>query len=155
MLFLGQLTCVKRVRLRTITVSVILLGVIFLVYQVMISSRITDDDNQNTHDKSLKLEQNPAIKDHLVSNNFPVPTIKGILPNDNKYIPNINGNIFCSMDSIEIDVSKINDDYCDCPADGMDEPGTSACRNGRFYCNYQPNMKHCKYYISLPYTIYI
>jgi hypothetical protein len=31
--------------------------------------------------------------------------------------------------------SRINDDYCDCVESGVDEPGTSACSNGRFYCN--------------------
>jgi len=28
----------------------------------------------------------------------------------------------------------INDDYCDCPQSGLDEPGTSACKTGKFYC---------------------
>lgn len=39
----------------------------------------------------------------------------------------------CLDGSLLIPFSRVNDNYCDC-ADGSDEPGTSACTNGSFYC---------------------
>eukprot|EP00826_Nyctotherus_ovalis_P065581 TRINITY_DN9642_c0_g1_i15.p2 TRINITY_DN9642_c0_g1~~TRINITY_DN9642_c0_g1_i15.p2 ORF type:complete len:121 (+),score=34.01 TRINITY_DN9642_c0_g1_i15:366-728(+) len=33
-----------------------------------------------------------------------------------------------------IDVSRLNDDFCDCPDSGVDETASNACDKGRFYC---------------------
>ncbi|KAK9368371.1 glucosidase II beta subunit-like-domain-containing protein [Lipomyces kononenkoae] len=50
------------------------------------------------------------------------------------YQPDENGNWAClNHPDIILPMARINDDYCDCP-DGSDEPGTSACPNGKFYC---------------------
>jgi protein kinase C substrate 80K-H len=40
---------------------------------------------------------------------------------------------FVCKDGQKLDLSRVNDNYCDC-TDGSDEPGTSACANGRFWC---------------------
>lgn len=39
----------------------------------------------------------------------------------------------CRDNSKRIPYSFVNDDFCDC-VDGSDEPGTSACPNGKFFC---------------------
>ncbi|CAF2037209.1 unnamed protein product [Rotaria magnacalcarata] len=39
----------------------------------------------------------------------------------------------CLDGSLTVPFEFVNDDYCDCQ-DGSDEPGTSACSNGQFFC---------------------
>ncbi|XP_034486219.1 glucosidase 2 subunit beta isoform X2 [Drosophila innubila] len=53
------------------------------------------------------------------------------------YKPNYRGHFKCLDGSKEIPFDHVNDNYCDCEADGSDEPSTNACANGRFYCKYQ------------------
>lgn len=44
-----------------------------------------------------------------------------------------NGQFTCFDESHSMPWSNVNDDYCDCD-DGSDEPGTSACASGVFFC---------------------
>ncbi|CAA7062586.1 unnamed protein product [Microthlaspi erraticum] len=56
----------------------------------------------------------------------------GISPQDEKYYKS-SSEIKCKDGSKKFTRAQLNDDFCDCP-DGTDEPGTSACPNGKFYC---------------------
>ncbi|GMH10265.1 hypothetical protein Nepgr_012106 [Nepenthes gracilis] len=60
-------------------------------------------------------------------------TLRGISPGDEMYYKASSEFIKCKDGSKRIRTVLLNDDFCDCP-DGSDEPGTSACHNGRFYC---------------------
>ncbi|KAJ8427543.1 hypothetical protein Cgig2_019962 [Carnegiea gigantea] len=57
----------------------------------------------------------------------------GVSPEDEKYYSTSSEFIKCKDGSKKFHRSQLNDDFCDCP-DGSDEPGTSACPNGSFYC---------------------
>lgn len=57
--------------------------------------------------------------------------ILGIHPLDEKYYAS--QAIKCKDGSKFFNKARINDNFCDC-IDGTDEPGTSACPAGKFYC---------------------
>ena len=63
--------------------------------------------------------------------------LRGVHP-DKKSSYNPRRDFTCLDGSATFPFELVNDDYCDC-ADGSDEPGTSACPNGRFHC---PNKGH-------------
>ncbi|XP_010921325.1 glucosidase 2 subunit beta isoform X2 [Elaeis guineensis] len=60
----------------------------------------------------------------------------GIAPQDLSYYKS--DVIKCKDGSKKFTKEQLNDEFCDCP-DGTDEPGTSACPQGKFYC---PNVGH-------------
>lgn len=62
-----------------------------------------------------------------------VDKIRGIPNSKLPAYQNKDGFFKCLDGSKTIPYERVNDDYCDCP-DGSDEPGTSACPNGTFFC---------------------
>ncbi|XP_021732954.1 uncharacterized protein LOC110699737 [Chenopodium quinoa] len=65
--------------------------------------------------------------------------LRGIHPLDINYfdIDVIN----CKDGSSSFTKDRLNDDFCDC-VDGTDEPGTSACPGGKFYCRNVGSQPH-------------
>ncbi|KAK1429043.1 hypothetical protein QVD17_11242 [Tagetes erecta] len=59
----------------------------------------------------------------------------GVAPQDELYYKGLwsSGKVKCKDGSKTFTKSQLNDDFCDC-FDGTDEPGTSACPTGKFYC---------------------
>ncbi|KAL6845560.1 hypothetical protein ACP4OV_025055 [Aristida adscensionis] len=68
------------------------------------------------------------------------PPLVGVSPQDEAYFAS--QVIACRDGSGYFPRSRLNDGYCDC-ADGTDEPGTSACPEGRFYCRNIGDTPHC------------
>lgn len=61
----------------------------------------------------------------------PLTTVRGLSPEQRERWEA--SGLKCAGSGVQLTLARINDDYCDC-ADGTDEPGTSACANGRFWC---------------------
>ncbi|KAJ9179931.1 hypothetical protein P3X46_008242 [Hevea brasiliensis] len=76
------------------------------------------------------------------SSSSPSVSLLGIPPQDEDYFKT--DTLKCKNGSKKFTRAQLNDDFCDCP-DGTDEPGTSACPQGKFYCR---NAGHLP--VSLP-----
>ena len=63
--------------------------------------------------------------------------VMGVSPDECSKYTKPNERIFyCGgKENKRIPMKYVNDDYCDCVETGADEPGTSACINGHFFCN--------------------
>ncbi|OWR43676.1 glucosidase 2 subunit beta like protein [Danaus plexippus plexippus] len=63
--------------------------------------------------------------------------IRGVyFRNVKEYRPDSNNEFSCLTSHQKIPIEQLNDDFCDCE-DGSDEPSTTACPNGIFYCDTQ------------------
>lgn len=62
---------------------------------------------------------------------FSIPAMLGINPQEKGYYES--KKIMCKDGFKSFSRDRLNDNFCDC-ADGTDEPGTSACPEGKFYC---------------------
>ncbi|KAG9142965.1 hypothetical protein Leryth_006235 [Lithospermum erythrorhizon] len=76
-----------------------------------------------------------SITRSLASNHL---LLLGVAPQDYKYyedgFSSSTQKLKCKDGLKQFSKSQFNDDFCDC-LDGSDEPGTSACPNGKFHCN--------------------
>ncbi|XP_058824844.1 uncharacterized protein LOC131685253 isoform X2 [Topomyia yanbarensis] len=70
--------------------------------------------------------------------NYEKRILRGIRLSDlESYSERLQTTFNCLRSKRAISWSRVNDDYCDCPEDGSDEPSTNACARGRFYCRFQ------------------
>lgn len=141
---------------------VMLMGIVFFAYQIFYMNQLqfTLSPSNLKHTMSMQTNVNllsTAISHHQIEESsrkkiiryadestakidlfYPFPFDRGIRLRDyDLYNPSIMAIFQCIKSQVLIPIDKVNDDYCDCPEDGSDEPETNACTNGRFYCTYQ------------------
>lgn len=127
---------------KNVIILTLCVAVSFIMYQLYFFLTITEansriiviqDHEQIQNIVHLRSEADVHINDHGI--------IKGVyflhMP---RYRPDRNNEFKCLKSEQRIPFKSINDDYCDCE-DGTDEPSTSACVNGTFYCDTQYRKK--------------
>lgn len=110
----------------------------FILYQLYFFLTITSE--AGIGNKNIQVLDHNSIKDlvHVRSENDRYINEDGFIRgvfylNIKEYRPTSNGEFKCKNSEQRIPYEQVNDDYCDCD-DGTDEPSTSACPNGVYYC---------------------
>lgn len=116
----------RRLRIKYTLAAVGLISVVYIIYQIKSVQELT---NRSPLHKSFVRGVHYAMIKH--------------------YYADENDLFACLNDGELIAFNKLNDDYCDCE-DGTDEPGTDACPNGKFYCEYDMYKRNGAY-SSSPY----
>ncbi|KAJ8921544.1 hypothetical protein NQ315_003164 [Exocentrus adspersus] len=121
-----------RRRISFFLIPLLLISSVFILYQTVMFIQINNESNVDltgTATTKALYKPNP---------------IRGIHDQETSFYISNSENKFTCIKSLEIiDFGKVNDDYCDC-LDGTDEPGTSACPNGRFFCTNQADVSNFK-----------
>ncbi|CAL1686835.1 unnamed protein product [Lasius platythorax] len=136
-----------RKRLKYMLICVLVVAVIFVFHQLFYFKELNRETvgkliTGSLRDKHYVIVDRRTSKWHqpqhsklIRDKNGRTVSLRGTRDQDiAKYLPNVNGKFVCFASRREIDFVKINDDYCDCPMDGSDEPGTNACKSGVFNC---------------------
>ncbi|XP_066145043.1 uncharacterized protein [Euwallacea fornicatus] len=105
---------ITRRRKRTFVVATVLASILFISYQF----------------KMYYVMSHQTEKYKIQPKNI----VKGTHPAETRFYTPKEGMFTCIKSGESINFNKVNDDYCDC-ADSSDEPGTSACPDGIFYCS--------------------
>nr|XP_054750471.1 uncharacterized protein LOC129256245 [Lytechinus pictus] len=123
-----RLICFRRRRWSRYLCLLVFATVIYFIFQGTYLRAL----NNNSADK-LEIDGGDSIKvKHEKS-----LTILGVRSDDLlHYVPDKDGLFHCIDGSAKVPMMAVNDEYCDCPLDGSDEPGTDACPHARFYCEH-------------------
>lgn len=91
-------------------------------------------DGPAGEEAEAKLRAVELIHSSILADGF-VPPVVGVGRKDAaKFVAARDSGKFPCGGSIEVPWERVNDDFCDCP-DGSDEPGTSACSQGKHHSN--------------------
>lgn len=96
----------------------------------VISDSVKSKHSEN-NSKKLKTPKSENAKNNQTLNHVSSYHIPLDMSNSLKHSKH---NFQCKSSGVSIEYSKLNDNYCDCPEDGSDEPLTNACENSVFYC---------------------
>ena len=91
-------------------------------------------ESQNEEPKFLNKEIVPGSKSKLDIKNENKVNINLVTPVDKASLSTSGSEFKCKLSGKVLPSDKVNDDYCDCPEDGSDEPLTNACDKSIFIC---------------------
>lgn len=120
----------------------------FILYQLYFFLKISSEagridkitpimDHRKIEELKVLSQKNEIVRsesDKFINNNG---VIRGLLQiHMSNYRPDSKNEFTCLKTKQKIPFEYVNDDYCDCD-DSTDEPSSSACVNGTFYCDTQ------------------